>query len=205
MGEFYRTERDITLYRTCWDIYPRILKKIKLDEDEKVLDAGCGKGELGKYLKIKNLYGFDFDARAIKEAKKQNYKKVIKGDIYQIPFGDKEFDKAICIEVLEYLEKPEEIFKELMRVTKKEVILSCANFNWYKIKSFFSKQWRKQYKEQIKINNNFINSKFFKTLAKKNNLKVRIIYLSNKGGVFRNFFGNFFASEVAGIFQLHNL
>jgi ubiquinone/menaquinone biosynthesis C-methylase UbiE len=205
MGEFYKTKRDLALYRTCWDIYPRILDKLNVKEDEKILDAGCGVGELGKHIKNKNLYGFDFDDRAVKEAQKRGYKQVIKSDIFSLPFKDKEFDKTFCIEVIEYLSNPKKAFKELLRVTKGEIIISSANFNWYKIKSFFSKRWRKQYEEQIKINKNFINSKFFKTLARENKIKLKIIYISNKSGFIRNLFGNFFAGEVVGIFELHKL
>lgn len=54
---------------------------MKFNKNEKILDAGCGDGELGGYLKKFNLYGFDFDEMAVKKAKKQNYKKVVKGGI----------------------------------------------------------------------------------------------------------------------------
>jgi len=60
---------------------------------------------------------------------------------------------------------------------------------------------REQYKEQIESNGNFINSGFFKKLAGKNNLKLKIIYISNRFEFVRNLFGNFFASEVIGIFS----
>lgn len=201
--EFYKTKRKKEFYRTYWNIYPKLLRKIKFKKDEKVLDAGCGNGVLAKYLKIPDLHGFDSNEKAVREAKKRRgYKKVTKGNIYNIPFKDKEFDKTICIEVLEYLAKPQEAFKELLRVTKKEVIISSANFNWYRINSHITKGMREQYKGQISLNENFINAKFFKKMARDNGLKLKITYISNKVEKIRNLFGNYFASEIVGSFKL---
>lgn len=200
--EFYKTKREKELYMTSWDIYPKLLKKIEIGKEEKILDAGCGNGELSNHLMNFNLYGFDFSEDAIKKAEKKNYKKVIKSEIYNTPFKNDEFDKTICIEVLEYLSHPEKAFKELLRVTKKEIIISSANFNWYRINSHLSKEMRKQYKGQLAINKNFINSKFLRTLAKEDNIELNIFYLSNKFGFIRNLFGDFLASEVIGVFKV---
>lgn len=201
--EFYQVKREQKLYRICWDIYPKILKKIIIGKEEKILDAGCGNGELGKHLNIRELDGFDSDEQAVKEAQKTGmYKRVIKSSIYNLPFDNKEFDKTICIEVLEYLKEPERAFRELMRVTKNEIIVSTANFNWYKLKAIFSKRWRNQYKNQIALNETFINSRFLKNLAGKNLIKVKIFYMSNKMDSLRNLLGSWLAGEVGGVFKL---
>lgn len=187
---------------TCWNIYPKFLKKININKNEKILDAGCGEGMLSDYLKNFNLYGLDFSEKAIKEAKKKCYKKVIKSEIYKTTFKNKEFDKTICVQVFQYLEYPKKAFKELVKITKKEIILTVPNFNWFKIKMLFSKKWRKAYGEELRLYSNFTNSNFLRGLAKKSNLEVKIFYLSNKFGLFRNLFGDYLASEVVGIFRL---
>ena len=126
----YRTNKKGSKdFRTTWNIYPKFLKIIKLNRNEKILDAGCGKGILSNYLKDFNLYGFDFSEEAVKKAKKKSYKKVIKSEICKTPFKNKEFDKTLCIQVFHYLENPEKAFKELIRITKTEIILTVSNFN----------------------------------------------------------------------------
>ena len=187
---------------TCWNIYPKFLKIINLNKNDKILDAGCGEGILSNYLKNFNLYGLDFSEEAVKEAKKKWYKKVVKSEIYKIPFKNKKFDVTICVGVFQYLEHPEKAFKELMRISKKEIILTVSNFNWFKIKMFFSKKWKKSYSKELKLYSNFTNSDFLRKLARKNNLKIEIKYLSNKFSLLRNLFGNYLASEVVGIFRL---
>ena len=197
----YTTDIDI-IYYTYWNIYTKLLKKIKLSKDEKILDAGCGEGKLANYLKGFNLYGFDSSEIAIKKAKEKEYKKLYKINIYTTNFRDKEFDKTICIQVFPYLLKPKEAFKELVRITKKEIIISVPNFNWFKIKMFFSNRWKKIYKKELKSYSNFTNSNFLKSLEKANNLNLKIKYISNKYGFIRDPFGNYLASEVIGIFKL---
>jgi len=201
--DFYRTDIEgSSNYFTAWEIYPKLLKKIKIKKGDKILDAGCGNGELSKYLKIPKLYGFDLIKEAIRNAKKTGrYKKVVKEDIYKLSFKDKEFDKTICVGVFQYLKYPEKAFKELVRITKKEIIVTVANFDWFKIKSIFSKEYKKRYLKEI--NNEILtNTSLLKNLARQNNLKVKIIYLSNKAGKIRNVFGKYLASEVVAIYDL---
>lgn len=200
--DFYRTKkRGSSNFFTCWDVYSRLLKKIKIGKNEKVLDAGCGNGNLSKYLKTSNLYGFDLIEEAVKNSRKTGrYKKVVKGDIYDLPFKDKEFDKTVCVGVFQYLKHPEKAFRELVRVTRDEVIITAANFDWFRVKSVFSKEYRKRYLKEVEEETP-TNTKLFLRLARKNGLKVKIIYLSNKAEKIRNAFGKYLAGEVVGIFK----
>ena len=161
-------------FNTYWDIYPKLLKLINLNKNEKILDAGCGEGKLSNYLKDFNLCGFDFSEEAVKKAKKRNYRKVVKSEIYKTPFKNKEFDKTICIQVFHYLKHPEKAFKELIRITKKETILTFPNFNWLKIKMLFSKKWKRVYGKELKSCSYFTNSNLLRRLARKYNLKVEV-------------------------------
>jgi len=189
-------------YRTAWSIYPKILRKINLKKSDKVLDAGCGNGELGKYLREFNLTGIDFNKKSVEEARKtKRYKKVIDANIYNLPFIDKEFDETVSIEVFQYLKDPEKAFSEIKRVTKKRIIISSANYRWFRIKVIFSKAFRRDYKRMLE-HENMITDVFFKKIAKDHNLKLELKYISNKFDFLRNLFGKFFASEIIGVFTI---
>jgi len=195
-----KTKGDWRNYKTGWNIYPKILKLIRLKKEDKILDAGCGRGELAKYLPRFELYGIDLFEEAIEKAKQRGYKEVLKNEIYNIKFEDKEFDKTLCIQVFQYLEDSDKAFKELKRVTRKEIIISVPNFNWLKIKALFGIH-RKTYRYCIKYEN-YTDSNFLRKLAKQNNTNIEIKYLSNKLNKIRNLLGDFLASEVVGIYKL---
>lgn len=188
-------------YQVQWGLYSKIIKKIKLKKGEKILDAGCGNGKLAEHLKnCPSLYGFDFEGYAVEEAKKKNYKQVLKRDIVNTKYKDKEFDTTICIQVFPYLTNPEKAFKELLRITKKRIIISVPNYNWLRIKSISSKRFKRRYHEDF--HSNHTGKRFLIDLAKKYNLALKIFYLSNNFGFIRNLYGNYFASEVIGIFYI---
>jgi len=93
----------------------------------------------------------------------------------------------------------EKAFEELLRLTKKEIVISVPNFKWLKISSNFSNKCKKRYMYCIK-HENFTDEKFLKNLGKKYNLKPEIKYLSNKFSFIRNLFGRSLASEVVAIY-----
>ena len=190
-------------YRTSWNIYPQIIKKIKINGGERILDAGCGYGELSNWIKDSDLTGLDFRKDLVHEAKGKNYKKIVLGNIENLKFKNKEFDASFSIQVFQYLKNPEGAFGELLRVSKKQIILTIPNFNWLKLKSLFSPKWKKQYDYCIQ-NENISNAKFLRDLAKNNNeIKIKIFYLSNKFGLIRNIFGNILSSEIMGVYNLN--
>ncbi len=199
---FYKTQRKEEHYRTCWNIYPKILKKVNVLPSDIVLDVGCGIGELSKHIKTNNLFGLDNNELAVKKARKNgNYFDVKVGDINHLPYKDNTFDKTFCIEVLEYLDDPYPALEELLRVTNGEVIISSANFKWYELKSNFSLKWMKQLVGQLKRSPLMIDKKELQRMAFALNCKLKIFYVSNRFNWLRSLFGNHLASEVVGVFS----
>jgi len=87
-----------------------------------ILDAGCGGGFLvNKYIdKDCRIYGLDISFNYLKIAmEKDRASDFIQGDVSRLPFRDKSVDILICSEVLEHVGDPEEVMKEIKRVTKK--------------------------------------------------------------------------------------
>lgn len=105
---------------------------------ETVLDAGCGEGfTLGRLQKEKigkTFEGIEYDAAAV-ELANQLYPalNIIQGDIYKLPYKNNSFDLVICTEVLEHLENPKKAYRELLRVSRKYVLMSVPNEPFFTI------------------------------------------------------------------------
>ena len=101
----------------------------------KVLDLGCGTGSL--MLKIRedlpniNITGLDLSSYAVKVVKAHGFKaKVAK--VPPIPYKDKSFDLVIAEELLEHVDKDDELLEEMIRVGK-ECIISVPEGLMYQV------------------------------------------------------------------------
>lgn len=97
-----------------------------------ILDVGCGEGftlyKLSSAGIGKKLEGIEYSKKAISLGKKQYPDVVIKqGSIYDLPYKDNSFDLVLCTEVLEHMDDPKKALSELVRVSKKYLLLSVPN------------------------------------------------------------------------------
>lgn len=109
-----------------------------IEKPETILDAGCGEGftirALQKELPNAHFTGIDQDSEAITYAKQKDPIGTYHvGNVLQIPFQEKSFDLVICNEVLEHLQKPEFAIRELIRVSKKYLIISVPHEPFFRI------------------------------------------------------------------------
>lgn len=105
---------------------------------ENILDVGCGEGFTLARLKKEgigeNLEGVDFVKEAIELGKKTNPNITLKfGDIYALQYKTNSIDLVMCTEVLEHLEDPAKALKELLRVSKRYVLVTVPNEPWFTI------------------------------------------------------------------------
>ena len=114
---------------------PELIKKIK--NDSKILELGCGQSKGLRYLvshnyiKQENAYGIDQSDVAIEFLKKKLPKANLEqGDIFSLKFNDDTFDYVLMMEVIEHLEDPLKVLKEVERVLKPngELIISFPNY-----------------------------------------------------------------------------
>lgn len=109
----------------------KLLKRTKLDGVKKILDVGCGAGQVVAHLRNNGYeaYGIDIADGARKYWRLANVEQFCQvAPANTIPFPDKEFDIVCCTEVLEHV--PEEVvldtLKEMYRVGGGDFIFSCA-------------------------------------------------------------------------------
>lgn len=115
-----------------------VVKTIRPLHIDSILDVGCGEGftldRLYKEKIGKTYEGIEYDEAAVEHAKKMNSKVIIKqGDIYKLPYKNDSFDLVVCTEVLEHLENPKKAYRELLRVSRKYVLISVPNEPFFTI------------------------------------------------------------------------
>jgi ubiquinone/menaquinone biosynthesis C-methylase UbiE len=93
-----------------------------------VLEVGAGEGHLASHLVALRPPEDRFIACDLSLEKVSSHVdprvRFEQASIYGLPYGDKSFDLVVCCEVLEHLEEPERALAELLRVSKRHLIVS---------------------------------------------------------------------------------
>jgi len=120
----------------CYTGFNRHILKLVRGSNLKILDIGCGSGELGRLLKAKGhlVYGIEIDKKSYLLSKRK-LDKVLLGDIstMTIPKNFRNFDYIIFADVLEHLVNPPAVLEKVKPLLKKEgfVLISVPNIaNW---------------------------------------------------------------------------
>ncbi|OGH21269.1 MAG: hypothetical protein A2958_02105 [Candidatus Levybacteria bacterium RIFCSPLOWO2_01_FULL_38_13] len=123
------------------NFYNNFISLIKNLDIKSILDVGCGEGfTLNKFYENKigeKLEGIDFQKNSIEIGKKLHpYLALKQGNIYNLEYKNDSFDLVIATEVLEHLGDPRRGLKELVRVSKKYLLLSVPNEPFFMIANF---------------------------------------------------------------------
>jgi len=142
-----------------------------LEEDFEVCDIGCG--QEGRALvsikdKIKAGYGFDFKLKK-KEIKIDNIK-LFRGDFNQI---DKKYDLILFLAVLEHLENPDEILKQINSKLKKggKLILTTPDKRSQWILELMAYKLKIINEEEIRDHKHYFNKKELIEILEKTGFK----------------------------------
>ncbi|GAA0246091.1 class I SAM-dependent methyltransferase [Haladaptatus pallidirubidus] len=94
------------------------LSALELDSRKRVLDVGCGTGELSRVLAEETpgkVVGTDADPRLLSVA--QEHVSVVTGDAHRLPFPDDSFDLVVCQALLINLPDPRRAVREFARIS----------------------------------------------------------------------------------------
>jgi SAM-dependent methyltransferase len=98
-------------------------------EKFKMLDIGCGNGEIISYFSDRNYcYGVDVRNQLTEDARRKINFSIVKDT--DLPFTDEFFDIVISNHVIEHVDNSGKHLKEIFRVLKKGGICYFATPNW---------------------------------------------------------------------------
>lgn len=116
----YYTDYSFGFTATNRHDHKRIIDIVKQYNPKRVIDIGCGLGTLLELLPLpkKSKFGLESNEYAVNECKKRGLNVILHRNIRKLPLTDGTFDMVILNEVLEHLDSPSEILKEIRRILK---------------------------------------------------------------------------------------
>lgn len=108
-----------------------------------IIDVGAGDGNI-LYLLSKSNFSQNYTATEISNSAIEQLKKkhisglnqIVQFDGYNLPFEDKAFDLAICSHVIEHVEFPRKLLREIKRVSGNQVFEIPVDFSFNVDKKF---------------------------------------------------------------------
>lgn len=132
--------RRYECFALYYDYWHREVTKFINKPKARVLECGCGTGELLLYLKEKSFSatGIDVSEKMLESVPPSVKENVSKASTQELPYGDGVFDVVICKGSLHHVKDPEKGLLEIKRVLKKDGILIISepcrdNLLWRKI------------------------------------------------------------------------
>jgi ubiquinone/menaquinone biosynthesis C-methylase UbiE len=153
------------------------VKKLKVDS---ILDGGAGEGFTLEYLRKsgigKSYEGIDFLQTAVEIGNKLHPEITLKkASIYELPYRENSFDLVISTEVLEHLRFPDKALQELVRVSKKYVLLSVPNEPIFMLSNLIRVKNVSRFGNDIEHINHWSFWGFEKFVKQNSGLKIQII------------------------------
>jgi len=134
--DFYEYEADVYAIdeesEPAWRFRRMLVDRLMpTDAPARALDVGCGDGALAGHVRETTgaaVTGLDLSRRRMTRARERRVPvDVLQGSVYELPFGDACFDLVLCTDLLEHLDEPGAAMRELVRVSRRWVIVTVPN------------------------------------------------------------------------------
>ncbi|GAB2176076.1 class I SAM-dependent methyltransferase [Dongia sp. agr-C8] len=102
-------------------LFGRILQRLGIPKDARILDAGSSSGSNLRLLRdegYSNFTGLEISAHAIALCKAKGLGPIEPGDICAMPFPDASFDFVLATDIIEHVDRDDLALKEMLRVLK---------------------------------------------------------------------------------------
>jgi ubiquinone/menaquinone biosynthesis C-methylase UbiE len=126
----YSTERFWeNRYHNKRRVIVQTILKNSLSGCETFLDIGCGTGEYLSFAqqRVIGVRGLDVSKCYLHRCKLSKANDLILGDCRNLPFKDGAFDSVLCSEVIEHIQPFETAIRELLRISRKTLVVSTLN------------------------------------------------------------------------------
>lgn len=116
-----------------------IVELVRQVQPSSLLDAGCGQGFTLRALEQAGLsaatMGVDLDGESLAWGRAHNLSRapLVAAEVLRLPFADRSFDLVLCLEVLEHLTEPGRGLTELLRLTRRYVLVSVPHEPWFRL------------------------------------------------------------------------
>ena len=106
--------------RRC--LFGKIIRRLGLDPDSRILDLGSGSGtnlNLLRSMNFKNIQGLDISPTAVELCRQRGFEKVSLGSICETGLPSSHFDLVLATDVLEHVDDDRAALQEIRRLLKK--------------------------------------------------------------------------------------
>jgi ubiquinone/menaquinone biosynthesis C-methylase UbiE len=138
-----------------------LLEMLRPGQGERILDAGCGSGifTLDVLATGAGVIGLELSLPMLLWAERKLEGRAfhpVRGDMTTLPFGENQFDKAVSVTAIEFIEDGQRAINELFRVTKPGGCVVVATLNSLS-------PWAARRRKKAKHRNSLFEHAFFRS------------------------------------------